>query len=231
MLRWVLLQARFRLGVGVACALSMPLVLPSAPSQRIWVLSLAAVLMPLMVIGREAQRRRSDMRAALQLAPHAGRLVGLEVLPALTVASLACALGTGNIAATLTLVAWAMALTLVADGVDRATGQAGAAWVVAATVAVVAHLAPVLLAPAFGAEPTTPWVLSSAVAMHPAGAALAAAGLPTLQDPIFYTFTLSGVLEARPMSWFWGAGAFLSVAILAFGRALRVARRAPRVIR
>ena len=85
--------------------------------------------------------------------------------------------------------------------------------------------APLWLAPWFGRTELAPWLVSGSVGVHPAAVALSAAGRPALQDPLFYTLTLSGVVEARPLSWVWGSTLFAVTAVCGATLAVRAARR------
>jgi len=226
MLRLALRRARTRFTLGLAFALAMPIWLPSGPSSRIWALVGAALLAPWLVLGRDAHSSREGWRMALCDVPRAGRLVALELVPPLLVVAVAAIVGTGGVGApALSLFAWGAALVCGADALDRRMGRPGPAWVALYAAALVVLAAPVWLAFAFGLAPG--WLATWIVGLHPAASVLAAAGQSTLQDPVFYTYTLSGVVEVRPLSWGWGAAAFGLVALLAGIRAIRAVRQAP----
>lgn len=226
MLRLALRRARTRFSLGLAFALAMPLWLPGAPSDRIWALVAVALLAPWLVLGRDAHSSREGWRLALCDVPRAGRLVLLELVPPLLVVAIAAIVGTGGVGApALGLFAWAAALVCLADALDRRLGRPGPAWVALYGVAAVVLVAPLWLAFAFGQLPGT--LATWTIGLHPAAMVLSAAGQSTLQDPVFYTYTLSGVVEVRPLWWGWGAAAFGLVALLAGLRAVRAVRRAP----
>ncbi len=226
MLRLALRRARTRFTLGLAFALAMPIWLPAAPSSRIWTLVAVALLAPWLVIGRDASSSREGWRLALCDVPLAGRLVVLELLPPLLVVAVAAIIGTGGPGApALGLFAWGAALVCGADALDRRLGRPGPAWVATYGAALAVLTAPLWLAFAFGQAPG--WLATWTVGLHPAATVLAAAGQSTLQDPVFYTYTLSGVVEVRPLSWGWGAAASGLVALLAGARAARAVRRAP----
>lgn len=226
MLRLVLRRARTRFALGLAFAMAMPIWLPATPSSRIWALVAVSLLAPWLVLGRDAASSREGWRLALCDVPRAGRLVLLELVPPLIVVAVAAIVGTGGLGApALGLFAWGAALVCVADAFDRRLGRPGPAWVAVYGAALLVSTAPLWSAFAFGYAPGT--VATWAVGLHPAAMVLAAAGQSTLQDPVFYTYTLSGVVEVRPLGWGWGAAAFGLVALLGAARATRAVRRAP----
>lgn len=228
MLRLALRRARTRFALGLAFVLAMPLWLPAAPSARIWTLVALGLLAPWLVLGRDARASAEGWRAALCDVPRAGRMVLLELVPPLAVVLVAAIVGTGGFGApALALFAWGAGLVCAADALDRRIGRPGPAWVAVFTFALAVLTAPVWLAFAFGNAPTAPWIATLAVGLHPAASTLAAAGQSTLQDPVFYTYTQSGVVEVRPLGWGWGAAAFALVALAGGLRATRAVRRVP----
>lgn len=238
MLPLALRRARLRFALGLTVALTLPLWLPDAPSARIWTLTALALLAPWLVLGRDARSNAEGWRAALCNAPRAGRLVLLELVPPLTIAALAALLGTtgldspGPATPALVLFTWTAALICIADALDRRLGRPGPAWVLTLTTALALTTAPLWLAPTYAAPglappSAAPWIATLAIGLHPAAATLAAAGHATLQDPIFYTYTLSGVVEVRPLGWPPAAALFTATAILGAIRAIHAVRRPP----
>ena len=225
MLRLVFRRARARLALGLVAALTLPLLLPEAEDARLRALAAATLLAPWLVLGRDAERAREGWRTSA-LARRGGRLVLLELVPALLVVA-ACALaGTGGRwQPALALFAWGGALVALADALDRRWTRAGPAWVGVLTGALAVWTAPLWLAPWFGQTGLAPWIASGSVGLHPAAVALVAAGRPALQDPLFYSLTLSGVVEARPLSWSWGTTLFALTAFVGATLAVRAARR------
>lgn len=221
--------ARIRLAVGLAFAASLPLWLPERPDVRAWTLAALTALLPWMVLGRDAGRRAAGLRQATMLAPRCGRLVLVELLPALTVLLVGAVAGSaGRPSAVVALVALGAGPLALADALDRRGAHLGAAWVAVLSVGVLVWTAPLWLAPAFGAAPWSPWLATLAVGLHPAAVSLAAHGLPTLQDPLFYGLTLSGVVEVRPLPWTWGAAAAAALAGIGTLAARHAAARPPR---
>ena len=230
MVELALWEARFRVMAGLTVVASLPLWLPDVPSQRIWALTGICLLAPWLVIGRDATRRRSGFREALRIAPRAGLFVAFDVLPALMVVAAGACVGvwtgpTGSIETAVALTAWGMLITIGADALDRSGARPASTWVVFWVAMVAVWAAPLWSGPWFGRTGATPWIVTVVVGLHPAAVALAASGLATLQDPLFYTFSLAGVVEAHPMSWAYGASAMAVVGIGALGWDVRAARR------
>ncbi len=219
------MRARWRLAVGLLVAVGLAFVLPEAPADRLRLLAAAGLLAPWLVLGRDATRAREGWREA-GASVRGARLVWLELLPAWFVVAVAASLGTGGQwRPALALFAWGAAMVAVADALDRRASRAGPAWVGVLGLALVLWTAPLWLAPWFGRTDFAPWLVSGSVAVHPAAVALSAAGRPALQDPLFYAVTLSGVVEARPLSWVWGSTLFAITAVCGATLGVRAARR------
>lgn len=226
MVAWAFREARWRLAVGLLIALTTPLWLPDELSARVWCLVGLASLSPWLVLGRDARRVTAGTRETLRSAPRAGRLVLAEFLPPLAVLAVGALVGSGlTLPAACALFAWGFWLVALADVLDRRSARAGAAWVVVLGVVLAIGTAPLWLAGWFGLSSFEPWPSTLAIGLHPAAAALAGAGRITLQDPVFYTWTLSGVVEVRPLGWLPGTALYLALGVLASLAALRAARR------
>ena len=224
MLRLVLRRARLRFAIGLAVAAALPMLLPDARDVRLWMLAAGATAAPWLVLGRDATRAREGWRVAASSAR--GHLVVLlELVPALLVVSVAAFVGAGGWRPGLALFVWGAALVTLADAADRRWSRSGPAWVGLLVLVAAVWTAPLWLAPWYGRPGLSPWLVSVVVALHPVGSVLASAKLPTLQDPTFYTLTLSGVVEARPLSWIWGVSLHALVATAGAALAVRAARR------
>ncbi|MCA9540194.1 MAG: hypothetical protein KC620_14955 [Myxococcales bacterium] len=231
MFRLAFRRARLRFALGAAFALALPLWLPAAPSARAWTLSALCLLAPWLVLGRDARSQAEGWRQALCDVPRGGRLVLLELLPPFGVLLLGALMGTGFAwRPAVALVAWGACLVTAADAFDRGFGRAGPAWVAVLIAALALMLAPLWLAPWFGEARLAPWLATGAIALHPAGVVLSAADLPALQDPMFYAFSLSGVVEVRPVPWTWGTAVFSLAAAAGAARAVRAVRRLPATV-
>lgn len=225
MLGWALREARWRLIVGLVLAITTPLWLPADPSLRLWAVCAFVVLAPWLVLGRDARRIATGLREPLRGAQRLGRLVAIELVPASGVLAVGALVGSGGQpAAALAIFAWGFFLVALADALDRRSARAGAAWIVVLAVVGVIATAPLWLAGWFN---TTygHWPATLSVGLHPAGAALVGAGRVTLQDPVFYTWTLSGVVEVRALGWWPGTLLYLALGALAYLASLYNARR------
>jgi hypothetical protein len=224
------LRASFR-----RCVAALPLggawtfILPESPSVRVWCTTLAVGLVgPWLVLGRDASRRADGFREAVRLGRRSARLVLAELLgPAVTLAALALLWSGGAGLPALVTTLWGVAVLALADGFDRRAPHAGAAAVSTLVVVGLLLATPWLCSPWMG-QGLGHWVATLTFGLHPAGIAHAAAGRAVLQDPFFYTWTLSGTVDARPMAALHGL-VFLSVlAVFAAGFSVRSARRALR---
>lgn len=215
-----------RLVGGAAAVVALALLLPADPSARLWWSAVVALAAPWLVLGRSA-RRRAQGWAGASRAVHARRLLAIELALPLLVVALGAVLAAPNLPAAAVLAAWGASLVCLADVLDRGRTGPGAAWVVCLGFGAAVLTAPLWLAPLFG-RPELNGLASVAIGGHPVGAALTGAGLPLLTDPVFYRWTLSGVVEALPLPWTHGASAFGLVALLATASAWIAPSFAPR---
>ena len=225
MLRAAFIQSKLRLliGAGVIGVAAMDLAGAGSP---LWSAVLLALLAPWLVLGRDADRVRRGVREGLRLAPRGGRWVLSELAPPLTLVALGALLGAGgDPIPAVCLFCWGAWLVTLADAFDRRTARAGAAWLAVLLPAAALLTMPLWLAGLFGQPAWAPWPATLSVGLHPTGMALAGAGKAALQDPIFYRWTLSGVVEAYPLSWLYGAAFYAILAAGAVVAATRAARR------
>ena len=225
MMPLVLRSSASRVMVGFAAVLGLAVWLPEALNLRLWITAASvALLAPWLVLGRDRLRRRQGWRDAVATSLARRRLVLAELLgPALVVLAAGLVAARGALAPSLALALWGWAMIASADALDRHRDAPGAAWLACVFGATVLWTAPWWLARWFGRTALAPHLSSNAVALHPAGTALAAAELPTLQDPLFYKYTLSGVVEALPSSWLRGALFFGVITLVALSLSVRAA--------
>lgn len=228
-LRYVLLSQRRRWAATLAVGLGLTPLLPAAPSVRVHAMAaLVAFVVPFVVLGRDASRRRDGFRDALAVSRRAGRLVVLEHVVALAilapVALLWCGAQPGP---TLAVLAWGAAVLGVTDALDRRSTHPGAAWAAVASLAFVFYTAPLWLAPFMG-HGFGHWPATLGIGLHPAATALVAGGRTALQDKVFYTYTLSGSVDARPLEAGIGTLFHFALGLLGTGWAVLSARRPAR---
>lgn len=225
MLRAAFIQSKLRLlvGAGVLAVAAMDL---AGAGSAIWSAVLLGLLAPWLVLGRDARRLRTGVREGLRLSPKGGQWVLFELAPPLSLVALGALLGArGEGVPALCLFCWGAWLVTLADAFDRRSARAGAAWLAVLLPAIAVLTMPLWLAGLFGQSEWAPWPATLSVGLHPAGMALAGAGKAALQDPVFYRWTLSGVVEAHPLSWLYGAAFYLALAALSVGASMRAARR------
>jgi hypothetical protein len=227
MIALVVRSSRWRVAAGLIAVLALAVALPDAAVHRLWIAAgIGALLAPWLVLGRERLRRRQGWRNAAATALARRRLVLAEFAgPAVVVVAGALVAARGAWAPSVALSAWALAVIAGADALDRRRDAPGAAWLGCVFGSTLLWTAPWWLARWFGRTALAPHLASDSVGLHPAGTALAAANLPTLQDPYFYEWTLSGVVEALPTPWFRGAALFGIMAAVALSLAIRAAGR------
>ncbi len=192
-------RARARVLIGLALVGTLALLLPQATSPLLWIGAALMMLVPWLVLGRSDRLRREGWLETLRGARRSWRWCLAELLvPALVVAAGAAVVGAGSAGPTGALLAWGLFVLAVADRADRRALHAGAAAVPTFALLLGLFTAPWLAAPAFG-QGLGHWPATLVFGLHPVGVALSTAGRSPLQDPFFYTWTLSGTVDARPL--------------------------------
>lgn len=221
LLRTALARGRLRAAVGLVCVALFALAAPSNPSERVWVSAAAMMVGPWLVLGRTDRLRVERWDAALRCARAPWRWVAAELaLPLGLVMMGAVAGGAGALGATAALAGWGTFCVALADALDRRTVHAGSAAALTYAVLLVAFTAPWWLAPLFGrglGHGLATWAFGT----HPAAVALAATERSPLQDALFYRWTLSGSVDARPMPWTLGLSLWWGLSSVVLGLALR----------
>ena len=126
------------------------------------------------------------------------------------VAAFALAAGGGEWSGTLGVFIWGMALVGVSDLTDRIVVQESRVWTRLVLVGLVVLTIPLWLAPWYGQTAWSPELATYGIGLHPSAFVLGSFGQPTLQDPMLYRMTLSGVVEVRPL-WLGYGMIFYSV--------------------
>jgi hypothetical protein len=194
---------------------TLAMVLPQSTSPRLWTGAAAMMLVPWLVLGRSDRLRREGWLETLCGARRSWRWSLAELLaPALVVVAGAAVAGAGSAGPTAALLAWGLFVLAVADRADRRASHAGAAALPTFALLLGLFTAPWLAAPAFG-QGLGHWPATIVFGLHPVGVALSAAGRSPLQDPFFYTWTLSGTVDARPLPPNVGLTLWVVVALVA----------------
>lgn len=223
-------QSKHRLLLGLGCVAVAGVGLAGV-AHPLWAAVLAGLAAPWLVLGRDAGRARAGVREGVRLAPDGGRWVLAELAPPLAVVAIAAIVGArGAPIVALCLFTWFAALVTLADALDRRGTHAASAWTTLCLGVAPLLTLPVWLAGWFSEPGLGHWPASLAVALHPAGMAISASGHAALQDPVFYRWTLSGVVEAHPLSWGVGAAFYATLALGGVFLTLRAARQPSRTL-
>lgn len=214
------------------CVIALPIggaltfVLPDAVSVRVQLTTLVVGLVaPWLVLGRDTARRMDGFREAVRNGRRTGRLVLAELaLPVATLAMLALLWARGAWGPALVTTLWGTTVLALADGFDRRAPHAGAAAVATLSLVGLVLASPWILSPLMG-QGLGHWVATLTFGLHPAGLVHVAAGHAALQDPFFYTWTLSGTVDARPVAALHGILFLSALAVSAAGWSVHSARR------
>lgn len=216
-------KRRILVGLAVVGAAAVGL---AGVAHPLWSAVLLGLLAPWLVLGRDAARVRAGVREGIRMAPGCTRWVLAELAPPLAVVAVgALVAARGMPLVSLCLFVWGAALVTLADALDRRSARAASAWMALLVPCLILLTAPLWAAGWFSAPGLGHWPASLAIALHPAGMVVSATGHAALQDPVFYRWTLSGVVEARPLAWWVGACFHGGLALLGAYAATRAARR------
>ncbi len=211
----ILRRARVRVLIGLAVVGASAVVLPQATSPRLWAGAALMMLVPWLVLGRSDRLRREGWLQTLRGARSSWRWGVAElVVPALVVVAGAAVVGAGSPGPTGALLAWGLFALAVADRSDRRGVHAGAAAVPTFSILIALFASPWLAAPVFG-QGLGHWPATLVFGLHPVGVALSTSGRSPLQDPFFYTWTLSGTVDARPLTPNVGLSLWIILALVA----------------
>ena len=104
-------------------------------------------------------------------------------------------------------------VNFAADLFDKRSGRLAEAWGGAVIAIIALGAAPFWGALLFGRTELAPWVATSCISAHPVYTGLKAEGHLSLQDPLLYEVTQSGLVEVYPLPWWSGAVALLVISI------------------
>ena len=201
--------------IALGLALVFVSLAPKDPLYRVWWSIGYSLLLPLAVIGRTQRRMDSGWLTEAFLQVGRRRLIALDWVVVCAHAFIAAlAVSMGHWVAFLTCFTWALLVMVIADLADRYLVSPGQAWVWTLLIVCMIVVAPVLMAPTYGNTPFAPNVVTYTVGIHPGAMYLTAHGLPALQNPIFYTVSLVGVIEAYPVRWQFGVGTYFALAVV-----------------
>jgi len=221
LLRTALARGRVRAAVGLVCAMVFAVAAPSGVRERAWAAATAMMAAPWLVLGRTDRLRAEGWADALRSARTPWRWVAAELAAPWAVVMLgALAGGAGELGATAALAGWGTFCVTLADALDRRTVHAGSAAALTHAVLLALFTAPWWLAPLLGrglGHGLATWTFGT----HPAAVALAATERSPLQDALFYRWTLSGTVDARPMPWALGLAFWWGLTSVMLGLAVR----------
>ncbi|MEE2786082.1 MAG: hypothetical protein VX589_02015 [Myxococcota bacterium] len=226
MLTYILKRDRIILGLSALAIVVGDWFLPDAAGPRSWCLLAASLCLPFCVVGRSYQRAHENWLTVSRRTHRRLKYLVMEQLSTVLILGLFALLGgQGEWRATLALLTWGAAILLVSDAVDRLLVTPARVWSTLVFAGLFLLLSPLYLAPWFGQTALSPGLSSYAIGLHPIGLVLSAFGEPTLQNPLLYRVSLSGVVEVRPLTWTYGLVFYVAVSMVALWCAVYAERR------
>ena len=199
-------QSVKRILSGLLLALILLLVLPSFPVWRFWCGTLLGLACPLLVLGRRQALNARVYSILLSTLPRPRRWQLLSLTPAFFVILLfALIIAQGSMKLTLTFFMWGVCCVSISDLFDHHYRALGQAWTLSLMSITTLISAPFWGAIWFGSTPLAPWLATVVFGTHPTFSGLQALGVVTLQAPVMYDLTQSGLVEVHPLPWWSGA--------------------------
>ena len=218
----LLWQSVRRVLFGIFLAMTVALFLPDSITERLWVGSLFGLACPFLVLGRRRLLNREVYTLLLASLPHRRWWQFWGLTPAcFTIALWSIVIARGHLALTLTFFCWGVCCVSIADLFDQRRQTIGSAWANSIVLISLFLTAPFWGALWFGRTVFSPWIASLCLGIHPTFTGLKALGQMTLQDPILYQITQSGLVEVHPLSWWSGVAFYSLISLLCLEFAVR----------
>ena len=205
----------WRILIGVLALLAAPLSLPEHLTSRLWVGVLLGLLCPLLVLGRRRSLNRSTYALLLSSLPRRRRWQLLGLTPSIFVITLwSVMLAQGSWRLGLIFLSWGVMCVSIADFFDKRKVRLAEAWGWSVICILVVGSAPFWGALFFGRTAFSPWVATLCMSAHPVYTGLKSLGHQSLQDPLLYEITQSGLVEVHPLPWWTGIILLLMMSII-----------------
>ena len=211
----LLWQSMRRVMVGLALAFLTGLLLPSELAARLWMGACCTLLLPLMVIGRRRLLNRTIYARMLASSPYRRRWQLGSLSPAFFIILLwSVMIAQGHLKLTLIYFTWGLCCVCIADLFDQWQSHLGGAWAYSILSITLLLTAPFWGALWFGRSIFSPWIASLCLGLHPTFMGLKATGQVTLQNPLLYQLTQSGLVEVYVLPWWIGLIVYLLISCI-----------------
>jgi hypothetical protein len=205
----LLWQSKWRVGFGIVALLLTLLFIPENVTTRLWLGVGLGLLCPLLVLGRRRSLNREAYALILSALPRQRRWQLWGLTPSFFIVALwAIMIAQGSWQLGLIFLSWGVACVSLADFFDKRKVRLAEAWGWSLVFILTLGSAPFWGALFFGRTAFSPWVATLCISAHPVYTGLKSIGRHSLQDPLLYEITQSGLVEVHPLPW-WSSTCFL----------------------
>ena len=211
----LLWQSMKRVLVGLILAFLTGFLLPYELAARLWIGAIYSLLLPLMVIGRRRSLNRNAYAHMLSSYPYRRIWQIGSLSPAIFIVLLwSVMIAQGHFKLTIIYFVWGLCCVSIADLFDHWQVHLGGAWAYSTIVIIALLTSPFWGALWFGRTVFSPWIASLCFGLHPTFMGLKATGQVTLQNPLLYQLTQSGLVEVYVLPWWIGLIIYLLISLL-----------------
>lgn len=214
MLNILMWRNSWRIFVGILSLLLTPFLIPDDLTNRLWVGVLLGLLCPLLVLGRRRSLNRSTYALILSSLPRRRRWQLLGLTPSIFVITLwSVMLAKASWRLGIIYLSWGITCVSIADLFDKKKVRIAEAWGWSFVLIAAMGSAPFWGALFFGRTAFSPWIATLCMSAHPVYTGLKSLGRHSLQDPLLYQITQSGLVEVHPLPWWVGTTLLLIISM------------------
>ena len=211
----LLWQSAKRIVWGVCLLLASLMFMPQDITFRLWFGLSLGLLCPLLVLGRRHSLNREAYALILSALPKQRRWQIWGLTPAFFVIFLwATLIAQGSWKIGLIFLSWGIACVSLSDLFDKRRVRLAEAWGWSSLCIMLLASTPFWGALFFGRTAFSPWIATVCISAHPVYTSLKSIGRHSLQDPLLYEYTQSGLVEVLPLPWWAGSLSLLILSVI-----------------
>ncbi len=211
----LLWRSSWRIFTGLIGLLLALILIPDDLTTRLWIGVSLGSLCPLLVLGRRRSLNRDAYALILSSLPRQRRWQLWGLTPAFFIITLwSVMLAQGLWQVGVVYCSWGILCVSLADLFDKRKVRLAEAWGWSILFILGLGSAPFWGALFFGRTAFSPWIATICISAHPVYTGLKSVGRHSLQDPLLYEITQSGLVEVQPLPWWFGALFLLGISAL-----------------
>ncbi len=219
----LLWQSKRRILWGVGLLLLSLIFIPNEITLRLWFGLAAGLLCPLLVLGRRRSLNREAYALILRALPRQRRWQIWGLTPSFFVVLLwAILIAHGSWKIFVIFLSYGIACISLSDFFEKQNVRLAIAWGWSSLSIIAIATAPFWAALFFGRTAFSPWIATFSISAHPVYSGLKSIGRHSLQDPLLYDFTQSGLIEVLPVPWWAGSLTLLVISVACWEMTARI---------